>query len=261
MPRTWENERTVRSVLSDAGIYPSDPNATRQELQGQFVEEEQVDIGGKSYTLSKISKYDVKLFADQLDRILTRMNPFIWDIYAKCAVQCLAAVRLANGNTKQGFRGGGGSGNELDFTLMGAREFYDPDNSGNTRTSWVRTVGSTGSKNIIEGATTGVALTLAEEQADIYLALYNPSVSPCLDALQLVLNTDIKNVQTLDFEQMQADQGDPIIELKNPFIVPPEEAYEILGYYYRTGTDETRPIGLRIKQAKDLRDLTDIRLE
>lgn len=260
MPRTWVNERTVRSVLLDAGYYPSAPGS-KEELQGQFVEEEVVDIGGKQYTLSRISKYDVKLFADQLDGALERMNPYIWDIFAKRAVNCLAAVRLANINSKQGFRGAAAKGNELDFTLMGAREFYNPDSSGSTRTSWVRTISSTGQKNIIEGATSGAALSLAEETCDIYLAWYNPSVSPCLDSFQVVLNTDVFDIQTLDFEMVQAELGDPIIEFKNPFIIPPEEAYEILGYYYRTGTDEARPIGLRIKQAKDLRDLTDIRLE
>ena len=254
------NERTVRSVLSDAGYYPS-AGGSKEELQSQFVEEEVVDIGGKQYTLSRISKYDVKLFADQLDGVLERLNPFIWDIYAKRATNCLAAVRMANVNSKQGFRGAAAKGNELDFTLMGAREFYDPDNSGNTRTSWVRTIGVVGQKNIIEGTTTGAALTLAEETCDIYLAWYNPAVSPCLDSFQIVLNTDVFDIETLDFEKLQADLGDPIIELKNPFIIPPEEAYEILGYYFRTGTDEARPIGLRIKEAKNLRDLTDIRLE
>ncbi len=257
--RSWLNEQTVKSVLSDAGYYPTDEKATRQDLQSQFVEEEVVDIGGKQYTLSRLSKYDIKLFADQLDRVLQRQNPFIWDIFAKYAVQCLAAIRLANINSKQGFRGAMAKGNELDFQLMGAREFYDPDSSGNTRTSWVRTIGSTGSKNIIEGTTAGAALTLGEETCHIYLAFYNPATLPCLDAFQPVLNTDIFDIQGLDFDQVQTEQGDPIIELKSPFIIPPEEAYEILGYYYRTGTDETRPIGLTIKEAKNLRDLTAIR--
>ncbi len=261
MPRTWENERTVKSVLSDAGYYPSDQSASKETLQSQFVEEEVVDIGGKQYTLSRVSKYDVKLFADQLDKVAGRLNPFIWDIFAKYAVNCLAALRLANGNTKQGFRGAAAKGNELDFTLMGAREFYDPDNSGNTRTSWVRTVGSTGQKNIIEGATTGAALTLVEETCDIYLAWYNPSVSPCLDAIRYTLNTDIFDLQTFDWEMAQTELNDVIIESRAPFIIPPEEAYEIEGYYFRTGTDEARPIGLRFKEAKELRTLTDIRLE
>ncbi len=260
MTRSWANERTVASVLTAKGYYPSE-GGSKQDLQGQFVEEEVVDIGGKQYSISRISKYDVKLFADQLDLVISRMNPFIADIYAKYAEHCLVAVRLANVNSKQGFRGIAAKGNELDFTLMSARQFYDPDNSGSTRTSWVRTIGSVGQKNFIEGTTTGAALTLGEESCEIFLALYNPSVSPCIDALQNVLNTDTFDLQTLDFEQVNSENGDAIIELKEPFIVPPEEAYEILANYYRTGTDETRPIGLTIREAKNLRDMTDIRLE
>ncbi len=256
MTRSFDNERTVKSVLVDAGFYPANEDEGKQSIEAQ-----DVTIGGKPYTLSRISKGDVKKFADQLDRVIQRLNPFVHDIFARNAEQCLAAIRLANGDSKQGFQGAGGGGNQLDFTLMGAREFYDPDNSGNTRTSWVRTISSTGSKNIIEGATTGLALTLGESTCDIYLAWHNPSVNPCIDAHQLVLNTDVKNLQQLDFEMANAENGESIIEFRAPFIVPPEEAYEILGYYFRTGTDDLRPIGLRIKQAKDLRDLTDLRLE
>lgn len=261
MTRSWGNERTVASVLAQAGYYPTDASLTKQDLQAQMVEEEQVTIGDKSYTLSRISKYDVKLFADQLDRKCSRMNPFIWDIYAEFAIQCLAAVRLANVNSKQGFRGVAASGNELDFTTMIAREFYDPDTSGSTRTTWVRTISAVGSKNIIEGTTTGAALTLGEETCDIYLAWYNPALDPCLDSIQVILNTDNKNVDTLDFNKANTQQSDPIVVMKEALIVPPEEAYEILGYYFQTGTDESRPIGLRIKEAKNLRDLTDVRLE
>jgi hypothetical protein len=258
MVRSWGNERTVASVLADKNYYPTDPNASDEQLQAQMIEEEQVTIGGKSYTLSRLSMYDAKLFADQLDNIASRLNPFIWDIYAKYAVQCLAALRLANVNSKQGFRGIKASGNELDFTTMIAREFYDPDNSTNSRTTWVRAIGSTGQKNIIEGTASGAALTLGEEECDIYLAWYNPAQTPCIDATQVILNTNAMNVHTMDFDQVNTEFADPIIEFKAPLIVPPEEAYEILAYYFQTGTDETRPIGLRFREAKYLRDLTDV---
>jgi hypothetical protein len=258
MPRDWTNQRTVASVLRDAGYYPEDASLTRQDLQAQMVEEEQVDIAGKSYTLSRISKYDIKLFADQLDRVASRLNPFIWDIYAKYAEWCLTALRLANVNSKQGFRGAGSSGNELDFTMMNAREFYDPDNSASARTTWVRTISSTGSKNFVEGVATGTVYTLGEETCHIYLAMYNPALDPCVDSLQIQLNTDAFNIQDLDFNKLQSDLADPIIELREPFIIPPEEAYEILSYYFQTGTDEMRPIGLMFKEAKNLRNLASI---
>lgn len=173
-PRTWENERTVKSVLQQAGYYQ---DGSKSELQGQFIEEEDIQIGDKSYTLSRISKYDVNVFANELDGILSRMNPFIWDIFAKFSVNCLAAVRLANIQAKQGFRGASARGNELDALVFNARQFYDPDNSGTKRTSWVRTIAATGTKAFFEGATTGSALTLSEEECLIWLGFYNPALS------------------------------------------------------------------------------------
>jgi hypothetical protein len=261
MPRSWGNERTVASVLSQAGYYPTDPNQTREQLQAQYIEEEQVDIGGQTYTLSRLSMYDAKLFADQLDNVNRYLNPFIWDIYAANAVACLAALRLANVQTKQGFRGQFASGNELDFTTMIAREFYDPDSSGNTRTSWDRTIATVGEKNFIEGTSSGAALTVNEYSAHIYLAFYNPAENPCLDSIQIVLNTNNYDLHTVDFEQVNVEQDDVIIPMKSPLIVPYLQSYEILAYYYRTGTDRTRPIGLTFKQSKELRSEADVRLE
>lgn len=251
-PRTWENERTVKSVLQQAGYYQ---DGSKAELQSQFIEEEDIQIGDKSYTLSRISKYDVNVFANELDGILSRMNPFIWDIFAKFSVNCLAAVRLANIQAKQGFRGASARGNELDALVFNARQFYDPDNSGTKRTSWVRTIAATGTKAFFEGATTGSALTLSEEECLIWLGFYNPALSPCSDAFQITINTDLFDIQGLDFDQVQVDKGDPIIEFKEPWILPPEEAGEIDVYYFQTGTDDLRPIGLWIKEAKNMRAL------
>lgn len=261
MTRSWGNERTVASVLAASNYYPTDPSASRESLQAQYIEEEQVDIGGQTYTLSKLSMYDAKIFADQLDNINRYLNPFIWDIFAANAVACLATLRLANVQTMQGFRGQFASGNELDFTTMIAREFYDPDNSGNTRTSWDRTITTVGEKNFIEGTSTGAALTLGQYTSHIYLAWYNPSENPCVDSLQIVLNTNNYDLHTVDFEQVNVKQDDVIIPMKTPLIVPYLQSFEILAYYYRTGNDSMRPIGLTFKQSKDLRNEADVRLE
>jgi hypothetical protein len=261
MPRTWGNERTVASVLQAAGYYPSDPNQSRDVLQGQYIEEEQVDIGGQTYTLSKLSMYDAKLFADQLDQVNRYLNPFIWDMFAANAVACLSTLRLANVQTMQGFRGQFASGNELDFTTMIAREFYDPDNSGSARTSWDRTITTVGQKNFIEGTSSGAALTLGQYTSHIYIGWYNPAENPCLDSIQIILNTNNYDLHTVDFEQVNVEQDDVIIPMKTPLIVPYLQSYEILAYYYRTGSDAMRPIGLTFKQSKDLRSMADVLLE
>lgn len=251
--KTQDNERSVASVLAAAGYYPTDTTATRQDLQGQFVEEETVDIGGKSYTLSRISKYDVKLFADQLDKVCARDNPFIWDVYAKYAVHCLAAVRLANIQSKQGFRGVSAKGNELDFSRMNARQFFDPDALPARRTTWVRVVAAGTLAFLCDSTGAAIPLTIGEEECQIWLGWYNPATSPCSDMFQITLNTDLFDWQDMDFDRVDLEGGDVITEFKEPWILPPEEAGLINARYFVAGTDEMRPIGLWIKEAKNMR--------
>ena len=168
------------------------------------------------------------------------------------------AVRMVNVNTKQGFKGALASGNELDFMLFSARQFYDPDSSGNARTSWVRTISSVGSKNFFEGSSSGAELTMSEEEAQVWLAFYNPALQSCVDSFKITMNTEPFDIQTLDFEQVHTEMGDTIVELKEPWTLPPEQSGEIEAYYFRTGTDEMRPLGIWIYMAKNLRDLTDL---
>jgi hypothetical protein len=259
MARSWANENTVVSSLLNAGYYPSDPNSGKEQLQAQFVEEEVVTINGKSYTLSRISKYDVKIFGDELDGALSRMNPFIWDIFSKYAVNCLAAVRLANQEHTQGYRGANARGNELDASFMNARQFFDPDALPSRRISWVRTIAAVvppaPSIQAFFCDSTGVAVpyTTNEEECLIFLGWYDPATSPCSDMFQISLNTDLYDWQDMDFDKVQTEQADVIYELKEPFILPPEEAGLINVGYFANGTDELRPIGLWVKEAKNMR--------
>ena len=247
-------ERKVRQVMMDAGLYKE---GSKDQLRSDFIAEEEIQLAGKSYTLSKISYLDSRIFTDELDTILVQQNPLIHEIYAKNAVSLFDAIRMANVNSKQGFKGALASGNELDFTLMMARQFYDPDNSTNKRTSWVRTIAVVGSKNFFEGATAGVELTRSEEEAMVWLAFYNPAQQPCVDAFQITMNTEPFDMQSLDFEQVQEQTGDVIIEFKEPWTLPPEQSGEINAYYYALGTDEMRPLGIWIKMAKNMRTLTN----
>ena len=251
-------ERKVRQVMMDAGLYKE---GTKDQLRGDFIAEEDVTIAGKSYTLSKISYLDSKIFTDELDTILIQQNPLIHDIYAKNAVSLFDAVRMANINTKQGFKGALASGNELDFTLFMARQFYDPEAvAGTKRTSWTRTVtpaqvAAATPLSFFEGVTHGAELTASEEEALVWMAFYNPAQVPCVDAFQITMNTEPFDVQSLDFEQVGEHEGDVIVELKEPWTLPPEQSGEIMAYYFRAGTDEMRPLGIWIKMAKNLRGL------
>jgi len=246
-------ERKVKSVMTNAGLYKE---GTKEQLRSDFIAEEEIQLAGKGYTLSKISYLDSKIFTDELDTILVQQNPLIHEIYAKNAVSLFDAIRMANVNSKQGFKGALASGNELDFTVFMARQFYDPDNSTNKRASWVRTIAATGSKPFFEGTTSGVELTMGEEEAMIWLAFYNPAQVPCIDSFQITMNTEPFDLQSLDFEQVHEQTGDVIIEFKEPWTLPPEQSGEINAYYFRNGTDEMRPLGIWIKQARNLRTLT-----
>jgi len=252
-------ERKVRQVMMDAGLYKE---GTREALRSDFIAEEEVTVAGKSYTLSKIAYLDAKIFTDELDTILIQQNPLIHDIFAKNAVTLFDAIRMANVNSKQGFKGALASGNELDFTLLMARQFYDPEAPTVKRTSWVRTVtaaqiAAAVALDFLEEATgvAGAELLMGEEEAMVWLALYNPAQTPCIDAIQLQMNTEPFDLQSLDFEQVGAQEGDVIIELKEPWTVPPEQSGRAQAYYFRAGTDETRPLGIWIKMARNMRTL------
>ncbi len=247
------NNNLVRDVMYAAGFYQK--GKKDEELKQNFYDKTTILLGGKSYDLASIAWWDGNVFADELDNVLSRLNPIIHDIYAKNALTIFNAIRMANVNSKQGFKGQMASGNELNLTLLMARQFYNPDSSTNKRSSWVRTISSTGAKYFLEGTTSGAELTMGEEEAMVWLALYNPALDPCIDAFQITMNTQPYDIQALDFDQVQEEMGDPLIELREPWTLPPEQSAYTQTYYWQTGTDETRPIGVWIKMSRNLRAL------
>jgi len=252
-------ERKVRQVMMDAGLYKE---GTREQLRSDYIAEEEITIAGKSYTLSKMSFLDARIFTDELDTILVQQNPFIHDIFAKDAVTLFDAVRMVNVNTKQGFKGALASGNELDFSLIMARQLQDPDAAVQTRrTTWIRTIGAGMIANVqqfyedLTGAVAAQEQTMGEEEAMVWMAFYNPAQIPCVDAFQIQMNTEPFDIQSLDFDQVHIETGDVIIELKEPWTLPPEQSGLVNVHYFQIGTDEMRPLGIFIKMAKNMRAL------
>jgi hypothetical protein len=168
-------------------------------------------------------------------------------------------VRMVNHHTRQGFKGGRASGNQLNHILFNARQFFDPANVGVARASWNRTVAAIGQASFFEGATANSEYTTTENDGLIYLAWYNPALTPLADAYQVRMNTEDFDVAPLDFELFDDEGGDKVIEFRQPWLLPPEQSGRIQVHYYRTGDDEMRPIGLWVKRSRDLRDLTDVR--
>ena len=252
-------DRKVKAVMEQAGLYKE---GTKEELRTQYIEEETIELAGKSYTLSRISYLDSKIFTDELDTILVQQNPLIHEIFAKNAVSLFDAVRMVNVNSKQGFKGALASGNELDFTLFMARQFQNPDIPGaGRRASWIRviTAGMVGVQQFFESlaapTTPPTEAIMGEEEAMVWLAFYNPAAQSCIDAFQITMNTEPYDIQSLDFEQVHIETGDVIIEFKEPWTLPPEQSGLVNAHYYQAGTDETRPLGIWIKMAKNLRNL------
>ena len=246
--------RLVQEAMEAAGLYKE---GSKEELKKTFIEADTAEIGGKTYDLSRIAYWDAKLFSLEMDAVLEKQNPLIHEVYAKYAVNIFDLIRMVNTNTKQGFKGMTGSGNEIDLILLSqARLFYDPDDSEDTRESWIRTIDAVGSKNFFEGAHAGTECTMGEEEGLIFLGFYNPALDPCVDAVKITMNTEPFNVQGLDFMQAQLEMGDPIIELKEPWTLPPEQSGEIEAYYFKTGEDDMRPLGVWVKMSRNLRDLT-----
>ena len=253
-------DKLVQAEMERVGYYRE---GAKEELRTQYMEETVITLAGKEYTLSKISFLDSKIFTMELDTILVQQNPLIHQLFAKNAQSLFDLVRMVNVNTKQGFKGALASGNELDFLLFNARQFYDPENSGTARVSWERSVTAAQAAaltalDFFEGTATGTELTMIEEEGMIWLAFYNPAEQPCIDAFQIRMNTEPFDVQSLDFEQMGEHEGDVIVELKEPWTLPPEQSGRIEAYYYQAGTDETRPLGIWVKMAKNMRDLDDL---
>jgi len=245
--------------MMDAGLYKE---GTKEQLRTDFIAEEEITIAGKSYTLSKIAYLDAKIFTDELDTILVQQNPLIHGIYAKNAVSLFDTIRMVNVNSKQGFKGALSSGNELDFTLMMARQFQDPDIAlAGRRASWVRPIaaGMVGVQQFFESlaapTTPPTETIMGEEEGMIWLAFYNPAQTPCVDAFQITMNTEPFDIQSLDFDQVHIQTGDVIIELKEPWTLPPEQSGLINVHYFQAGTDEMRPLGIWVKMAKNLRNL------
>lgn len=252
---------TIASVLANAKdpngtpYYPSGAG-TKEGLQSSFIAEETITISGRSYTLKKISQWDVKVFADELDNKVQRLSPFLWDLFSKYALNCLVAMRLANNEDEQGYGGAQGNGNQIDCSIFNPRMFWDPDSAGNRRTAWDRTISSTGSKSFFIDTTAAAAITMTKYESMIWLAWYNPATNPCADMWQLTYNTNAYDWQDLDFEYINTEFGDAYIEFKQPWILPPNENGMISVYYYRTGTDSMRPVGIYFKESKNMRSMT-----
>ncbi len=255
--------------LAALGLYKA---GNLSELENQYVPASTIRLGrpGKDYDLSKLSYADIKRLGDEMDTLIVNQNPVIQDLFVKNAQTIADSVRMVNTETKQGFKGALASGNELDIQFLGPRQFHDPDAAANIRrTTWVRTITAamltyrdcpfindlTSPIFAPPGIPAEVELTMVEEEALVILGFINDAATPCSNGFQITANRDPYNIQDMDFELVQPLMGAALWELKEPWTIPPEQSGWIHLRYFRTGTDECKPIGIWVRMARNTRAL------
>ena len=202
--------------------------------------EETAIVAGKEERLSKLSKTDVEIFVDTLDRLAFE-NALLeserqWIL--QNADLILDVVRMVNINTKQGFKGPYARGNELTLVVMRAKDLLGTE-------TWYKTYTSTGAQTYIPES------TLAEEEAEIHLGVTNEYPNPKVDAILYTKDGDPLVRKHLNWE----DTKEPFIPFEEAIIVGPEHSRKIDVNVNQVGVDATRVLVLKVVQAKNLMSL------
>jgi hypothetical protein len=240
-------------------------------LDGKYPQQELLTKSpdGKMTThlMAEIDYSDLKILFDELDIALRLQSPIVQNLFAKNAKEISNLVRVVNYNTRSGFKGSAGAGNQLDTVLLRAEQFQNPDAAGvAARASFNRAIGAAGTLQFIcqpdaLGANAHAALTLTGTPAGsnneglMLLGFENTSATPLTSAFQIQYLGVNYNIQNLGFEMVNAAYGDSIVELKQPLIIYPGENALVNVRYFANGNDELRPIGLWVKTSTNLRAL------
>ena len=235
-------------------------------LQEQTLSTVRPDKQTITHTMGLIDRYDIKIFADDLDTKLRTYNPFVKWLFAKNAVALTNLMRGVNYYSKAGFKGAISSGgNALDFMLLRAEQFSDPTIVAATlRTSWNATPAAAGSLQFIianDGAAVGAKGPLVarsavpNSEAIAVLGFANPAASPCVSGVQPTYNTVVYDVQNLSFELTDDEYGYPMIELAQPLLIWPGESGSLSVRYFKAGADALQPIGMWVRTSTNMATL------
>jgi len=249
---------SVVEALKAAGLYKETGRIEEQMLKSILPNGEV-----REHKMAEIDYLDLKIFADEIDIALKLQNSYVQSLLAKNAVGLVDLIRIVNVETASGFKGAVGSGRQLDAILLRAEQFQDPDVGvwPTPRTSWIRNItaamAAAGPTNFIERGTGALAhgeeLPMAVDEGLVILGFANPAAALCVDAVQITYLAQAYNIQNLDFELTDTFTGSPICELKQPLYIYPRESALGTVKYYRSGSDELRPIGIWVKMSSNLR--------
>lgn len=248
-----ENTSFVQT-MKNAGLYKPAGKIEEQSLTVVSPNGQQ-----KEYIMAQIDYSDLQVLSDETEVMNKWMDPFEAALWAKNAVGISNMIRVVNKQTLSGFKGSTGSGRQLDMVKLRAEQFQDPDQAGIlVRTSWLRNIAAAATLQFITaqdalGANTHGALITLNIEGFFILGFVNPAAAPAIDAIQITYIGVPNNIQNLDFDIVNNEFGDPIVELKQPLFVYNNENVLISVRYYKNGADETRPIGGWVKMAQNLR--------
>lgn len=251
------NDISVVQTLKAAGLYKDTGRMAEQTLVTILPNNQRSE-----HKMAEIDYSDVETLADELDIALLHMNPIIQRLYAKNAVAIVNAMRVVNVESGSGFKGSVGSGRQLDTILFRPEQFQNPAAAGiAVRTTWLRNiVAAPQTLQVVcaqdaVGADVHLALTMTTTEALLIFGFANPSWTPVCTGLQLTYLAQAYNIQWADFNLLQPFTDTPLIELKEPFVLYPQESGLVQARYSLNGADELQPVGLWIKMAQNLRAL------
>lgn len=166
-----------------------------------------------TYIMGQIEKYDLKVFADELDAALYFQSPRARTLFTRHAEMLANLIRVVNYNTRAGFKGVTGNGMQLDAIFPQARLHQDPDVSyAQKRTSWIRPIANPctlqficGSDDL--GANNHQPLTMTPYEGYALLGFANTAASPCTSEVQIQYRRLNTNMQSLDFALAEYAEG------------------------------------------------------
>lgn len=247
---------SVVGALQAKGLYKPD-GKTEQETLNTI----SPDGTTRTHIMGEIPYMDIMTFGNELDIALRLMNPAVQNLFAKNAEELTHLIRGVQYNTRSGFKGSVGAGNALDAVLLHEGQFQDPDAAGiAARTTFTRAIGAASTLQFIVaadagGANTHGALAMTANEGLAILGFENSAADPCTTTYAIQYLGVNYNVQNLGFEMTNPELGDPIVELKQPLFLWPNEQGLVQVRYFKNGTDELRPIGIWVKMATNLRSL------
>lgn len=221
-----------------------------------------VFIGAKSWTVVDIAKEERETLGQEIDTFVDwETAPRIASMVVRAAPRILDAVRLVNAQTKQGYGGAAGRGQQLIaqplqlFDLLRAAP-SSTEVATYPMTSWLVSKTSTGA--IAWSGTSTYSNTMVVSSlpylCHIFIGFIDTIEVPKINKIQVVKDGDTYPVENPNFE-WRGKFGDnmvPTHELLQPWIIPPSSKYYIGVNWYAVGDDRLQPVGFAIKRATDV---------